>query len=332
MTPARRLAFLLTLALMLSVAACTASGGYGHYDDYTLVDQGAGAARRLTATANAQHISFQATQLAFQLVQTEQAGQLTQAAVVAQATAQARAYATGTARAEVNLTATVNAQVTQTALAALQQTATTTAQMGLAQATQQAHHTQVAQAEQAARSAANWRLFYGILVTGALVAVLIILIAGLNVLRQHLPDLIEAWQLKYRTIPRANGDPLIAFGGSQTGRLVDPSRAAGPVVWVTPTGAQLEAVPPEARLQAEIIAGEQRVRALQAIAARAFPHHPEGAAFPETAFQTLRAHFQSSEPEDEPVEGHFVILPPEHPEVSAILNDIEPRLSRETGG
>ncbi len=317
---------LMCLAFSLMIAGCLPTGG--GYSDYDLIEQGESAARRLTSTAEAQAMDLQATQVAFALAQTAQADQLTQVAVVAQATEQVIAHATGTARAEEALTATAAVAASQTALASVQQTATVTAEIGFAQATQSAQATQTAQEEQAARTAANWRTFYGILITGVLVAVLILLIAGLNIFRKHLPDLIEAWQVKYRTIPRANGDPLFAYSGTQHARIVDPTRAAAPVLNIQPTGATLEARAEHPEVQAQLIWRQQMLATLQAMAVLSLPYAQKGQPQTEEILRQLMQHLAGPVPQaaTEVLEGQFVILPPEHPEVREILKDVEPRL------
>ncbi len=224
-------------------------------DDYALVAQGQEAGHRLTSTAAAYTYDLQATQVGLNVALTQQSAAMTAtagwtatAAAQRQATATAGAAFTTTAEDNARQTATADAARTASTAEAARQTATATAAIGMAAQ-------QTATAETAQRVDNGLDIFWKIFWAAVVVFVVVLFILGGIKLWPRLDSYLESKEIANRTIPKANGDPIFAGSRARPVNMVDPGKAAAPVIdLVDPqTGASLQATADNAETQAHLL-------------------------------------------------------------------------------
>ncbi len=339
------------IGLLAIMSGCAPQPARYTPDDYALVAQGQEAERRLTATAAAYAYDLQATQVALNVQLTQQSAAMTatavwhvetqQAAAGWTATAAAQEQATAAAGAALTVTAAENARQTATtetaltasALEAARQTATATVAAGLALQ-------QTATAETAQKVDNGLAIFWKLFWAAVVVFVVVLFILGGIKLWPRLDSYLESKEIANRTIPKANGDPIFAGSRAKPVNMVDPGKAAAPVIDLDPqTGASLQATADNAETQAHLLQGEIMVRALQAMAAMMFAGGRTTAGDPRQAeiLQTLFQQWQTGQgtggaPEDEIIEGKLIIRAPDDRHVQPILADVEPQLMLTDGG
>lgn len=324
----KRLYFMATIAMLISVSACAGNGvapsptvtldlfAQNAYAQATLDAantqiavvnaEAASIAARLTATAEAPTVPAQQTEHALRIAQTEQAMALAKD----NATSTASAAQTGTTVAFAGLTATVAANQTETTVANANATGTAIP-LQTAQARQEQRAEMALQADAATNVLKTWAPW--------VIGLAVLVVIGIVIWK-----LLPVLELRLRTIRRGPHDaPLILLDPGHQTTVIDPDRSFGPALLSGPSGVQVAGQAADPGLQDRVTARDQAVDLARAL--------PPGQ---RRTFQQLTA--TTHQPPAQPIEGEvleadIVVLPPDHPNVQPIVQEVEAKLLTQGG-